>query len=455
MVYNNVIMKNMKTTTKQSILRSAAAFFAIFALIASFSFTSVAHAELDMWDSADYSGYDDYSFDYYDQPDYDYSYDYYDYPDYDYGYSDYDYGYSPSYTPSYSPSYTPSYRPSYSTPSYSPQMPVYIPTQNQNQNQAQSQSQTSTNTNNNNNVNNNVNNVHVVIGSPISGNQTVPQQQSLDGYCVVSPTSVTINQDVRFTANASGGNGNYSYNWSGTDGVYSSSQSFTGRYQTPGSKSVSVTITSGGQSITRSCSVNVDQGYVNNYNNLTAYCVASPTNASVGQNVVWTVYATGGYGYNNGYNSGYGNYTYSWTGSDGLSYGNASAIQKVYTTPGTKTATVTVYSNGQSISANCSTNIIGVGAPVSNVTVIRQPTAGTPVSGVYLSQVPDTGIEFNLKVALFLAGLLIWSAFFGYVMVARKKGKTAFATNASANLSVAERINQFKLENMRKKGLTK
>ncbi len=439
-----------KTTTKKSIWKVVATLFAVLALVASFSFAPVAHAEYDMFDSLEDFGGDEYDYyTYYDYPEYDY-YDYYDYytPEYD------------NYSPSYTPSYTPTYRPSYSTPSYTPSYtPTYTPTV---QNQSQSQSQTSTNTNNNNNVNNNVNNVHVVIGSPISGNQT-QVQNNLDGYCTASPSSVTINQDVRFTASASGGNGNYSYSWSGTDGVYSSAQSFTGRYQYPGSKSVSVTITSGSQSITRSCSVNVDQGYVNNYNNLTAYCVATPASATIGQNVVWTVYATGGNnygynnGYNNGYNTGYGNYSYSWTGTDGLSYGNASAIQKVYSTPGTKTATVTVYSNGQTITANCSMNVIGAGTPVSNVTVIRQPTAGTPVSGVFLSQVPDTGIEFNMKVALFTIGLLLWSAFLGYVMVSRKKAKTAFAANAnpSAHLSINERINQFKMENMRKKGLIK
>jgi hypothetical protein len=474
-------MMNMKKINLKTILKTCVIAFAVFALVFSFTNTKTALAS---WDDWDYGGYDSGSdWDYYDyyEPNYDYYYDYYE-PNYDYYYEpSYDYSYYPSYTPSYTPSYsspsyyptyTPTYVPTVSTPSYSSYTPSYIPTYvptstgggssanastnadaSANSNSSSNNTNTNTSSSNNNNVNNNVNtnNVNIVFGTPISGTGSTyypPNNATLDGNCTISPSSVGINQDVRFSANATGGNGSYTYSWTGTDGVSASSQSFTGRYQYPGYKTATVTITSGGQSISRSCSVSVDQNYISN-NNMNVYCVASPTNANIGQNVVWTAYATGGNG----------SYTYSWTGTDGLTYGNASAIQKVYTTSGYKTATVTAYSNGQSASATCSTNIVGgsvLGA--STATVIREPNVGTPISGVFLSEVPATGIDGNLKVFLFVLGLALWSGFLGYMIVARnKKPKLALQANGngSTRSDIHARIQAFKLANMQKKGLVK
>ncbi len=311
-----------------------------------------------------------------------------------------------------------------------------------------------TNVNNNSNVNNNPINIVINGGTPING--TTYNQPSLDGSCYISPSSgAYVNQDLSFTASATGGNGSYTYSWSGSDGISSSARSFTGRFATPGSKTATVIISSNGQSISRSCSASVDGSSYQN--SLSVYCVANPTSAVVGQSVVWTAYASGG---NSGY---YGNnygYTYSWTGSDGLSYGNSQAIQKTYSVGGVKTASVTVWSNGQSQTATCSTTVSG-GNPVSNVTVIREPGAGNPISGVFLSQVPATGISLGWKVSLFVLGLLIWSSYMGYAIVSRKKRALASAATGSSMASMpkgaspADRINQFKLDNMRKKGLIK
>ncbi len=270
----------------------------------------------------------------------------------------------------------------------------------------------------------------------------IPPVQTLDASCVISPNNVNVNDTVTLSASASGGNGVYSYYWSGSDGISGSSQVITGRFTSPGSKTVSLTVNSGNKTVTRTCNAYVNQynynyngnynyNYNNNYNggynyntNITATCLATPINASVGSNVVWTVYPIGGNG----------SYTYSWTGTDGLSYGNAYQIQQRYTTPGTKTATVTVYSTyGQSVVATCSTNIIG--------SVIQ----GTPISGIYLNEVPATGIDFNLKVALYSLGIILWSAFVGFMIVERKKAKLAIANRG--------KIEDFKQENLRKKGL--
>lgn len=471
-LYNVPVTKNMKKfmiTSKNNTFKTQAAklmTIAILALVIAFAFAFVPSKT--SASTSEYWGIEgDYGSQYYYEPEYDYygsyyepEYDYYGsyyQPEYDYyGSSDYyDYSY-PSYS---SPSYT--YQPQsydyqyYSRPQSTPYMytpaPNYVyqyttpSNTNVNANSSNSNSNAvanNTNVNNNNNVNNNPINIVINGGTPISGTVNPPAQY-LDGNCYISPSNVYINQDVTFTANATGGNGNYTYSWSGSDGISSNSRTFTGRFSTFGPKTATVIIYSNGQSISRTCSTNVEGNYYPN-NNLGVYCIASPLTATIGQNVIWTAYVTGGNNYG---------YTYSWSGTDGLSYGNSQAIQKTYSTGGVKSATVTVYGNGRTETASCNMTVTG-GAPISNVTVIREPGAGQPISGVFLSQVPATGISFGWKVALFILGLLIWSGYVGYVMVNRRK-RLATAGISSVNVSAVDRINQFKLDNMRKRGLIK
>jgi hypothetical protein len=162
--------------------------------------------------------------------------------------------------------------------------------------------------------------------------------------------------------------------------------------------------------------------------------VANPSVANVGQSVTWTVYVNGGSSSN-----------YSWNGSDGL-YGNGQSVYMTYNSVGTKTANVSVYSNGQTVTASCNMTVQG---QTAGVTVIRTPDNGTPVSGVYLSQIPATGIDLNLKTILFALGLIIWSAFVAYILMNRRK--VALAGNVSSGaISKAE---AFKIANMKKHGI--
>lgn len=388
-----------------------------------------------------------------------------------YAQDDYSYGISPNYygsyvydTPSYSsPSYnysTPSYGGSsyggggynytpspvydyvYNTPSRgggmgggssAPQMQyVYSSNTNNNAN-ANANDNTNTNTVSNTfnptNINNNDARINLIVYGG-GGTNTPAPTPALNGNCVISPTVGYINQDVSFSASASGGNGSYSYSWTGDNGINSSAQSFTGRYSYSGYKTATVTIRSGSETITRTCGVNIQDSNVVSG----AYCVANPTNAGINQNVTWTAYA-------NNTNGNFNNYSYSWSGSDNL-FGNGQSISRSYNTPGFKTATVTITGNGQTITATCNTNINGVLANQSNVTVIRdQNNLGTPVSGVFLSQVPATGIDFGFKMTLFSVGLVLWSLFAAY-MISRKK-----------NGAFANKVHAFKLANMQKKGI--
>ena len=77
----------------------------------------------------------------------------------------------------------------------------------------------------------------------------------------------------------------------------------------------------------------------------------------------------------------------------------------------------------------------------SNNAQSQNQNLGTPVSGVFLSQVPATGVGFGFKMTLFSVGLVLWSLFAAY-MISRKK-----------NGALANKVNAFKLANMQKKGI--
>lgn len=239
---------------------------------------------------------------------------------------------------------------------------------------------------------------------------------NLSGYCEGRPYNARVNDQVTWAVYPSGGDGNYTYSWNGDESLYGSSQTIYKNYNYSGNKSATVTIYSNGQSITRTCNINI--GNYNN-SNLSAYCVANPSSAYINQTVTYTVYPSGGNSYDNSYdyyNYNYGNYYYSWSGTDGL-YGNNSSVSKSYYNPGNKNATVTVSRGGQSVSATCYTNIMG-----NNY---YPPYNPPPQGGVYLNTIPATGISPTVKTALFLSGTLLWSAFVGYMIIRRRNLKLA------------------------------
>lgn len=203
---------------------------------------------------------------------------------------------------------------------------------------------------------------------------TQPTYQNLSASCyAVNSASIPTGGAIQWTATANGGNGSYSYTWSGTDGLSGAGQSITMNYYSQGAKTASVTVYSAGQSITVNCGNSVtvyNNSYSYNYGytpttyypSLSATCSASTASVPLGTAVMWNAQATGGNGY----------YQYTWSGTDGVS-GNGQSIYYNYNQPGVKYASVTVYSNGQTITQPCNNaasvgvgQIIGYGVNTNN-----------------------------------------------------------------------------------------
>lgn len=184
-----------------------------------------------------------------------------------------------------------------------------------------------------------------------------PTYYPLTVSCSANMTSAGTGVTVRWTAYVSGGTGSYSYSWTGTDSLSGSSQSVSRAYYNPGYKYATVTVWSGGYSVTQSCSNSVNVYTYNNYpqypqypvyqGNLDIACYAENRNISVGQTAVWKAEATGGVA----------PYTYIWSGSDGLS-GTGSVLSKTYSSAGNKAAVLTVRSaDGRQETRDCSTSV--------------------------------------------------------------------------------------------------
>src|SRR3990167_3977500 len=84
-----------------------------------------------------------------------------------------------------------------------------------------------------------------------------PPPPALDGSCFTSPASVQIGSSVSWSATATGGAGTYTYSWSGDENLSGASTIVTRTYSSAGMKLGTVEITSGAQSVQRTCSASI------------------------------------------------------------------------------------------------------------------------------------------------------------------------------------------------------
>lgn len=235
--------------------------------------------------------------------------------------------------------------------------------------------------------------------------------------CRPNTYSAVLNTQVGWSAVGTGGNGVYTYSWSGTDGLSGNANSVLQTYSTEGTKTASITVTSNGQTVTANCGsiyIYANQNY-NNYGTLNGSCSANISNPRVGDTINWSAYAAGGNGI----------YTYSWNDSDGYS-AVGQYLSRFYTTIGLKNMTLTISSNGQSIVRNCSVYVNAntvnpvYNPPYQNPTYpVQNQVLGTValtpmVESVYLSDVPYTGFEESFKAFLFALSLVLWSGIMAY-----------------------------------------
>jgi hypothetical protein len=289
-----------------------------------------------------------------------------------------------------------------------------------------------------------------------------PPSQGLVVSCYPNVGSVLVGSQIGWLSSVSGGNGAYSYSWTGTDGLSGSSNSVQKTYSSTGIKTASLTVSSNNQSATANCvgSVNVYQNqvqnthnnsynyysgscstldtsgcvppynynyYNNNYSQLSGSCSAGVSNTTVGGTVSWTANASGGNGF----------YTYYWNGDDGVS-SNGQYVSKTYYSPGVKNINLTIISDNQTITRTCSVNVV---APVNQVLSYVQTSKVPLTASVLLSDIPYTGAGDLAKIISFVFGVILWSLFIAYLIWRKKSTKIQKVVVSGVEISEAPKDN--------------
>ena len=275
--------------------------------------------------------YDTGNYDYtYDTGNYDYTYDTGNY-DYTYDTGNYDYTYDTGYYDDFSyPDYTDyidySEEPYYSYPEddyYYPEVDYYqdysYPTYSYNYSSNSS-----------------------CYGSGCSSNSTShTTTKKLSVQCVVSDTSIKEGESVTYTANVSGGNSPYTYDWSGS--VNSSSRSTTIKYSNDGTYRAYITVTDDdGRTASDECATVHVSNTTNNPTSFGVQCVVSDTSVEEGDYVTFTAEVSGNTS----------PYTYDWNGD----VNSSSKSVRARFNDGSYDVSVTVKDkNGKSITDDCAT----------------------------------------------------------------------------------------------------
>ncbi len=180
----------------------------------------------------------------------------------------------------------------------------------------------------------------VNVNQPSPSPTPTPTPNPISLTCTSNPSSISQGQQVVFNAQATGGNGNISYSWSGA--CYGNNQSCStniygsGQYGT-GSQTAIVVATSGGQSATASCQVSINQPDLN------VSCYANPTTVNQGQQATFYANVSGGSG----------SYIYNWSG---VCSGNNQTCNTTINSQGTQSENLTVTSGSQTRAVTCSVN---------------------------------------------------------------------------------------------------
>lgn len=257
---------------------------------------------------------------------------------------------------------------------------------------------------------------------------TPPPSYNLNVSCSVNDTSVDEGDIVTFRAHASGGNGPYTYRWSGD--ITGDDEEETVRFNRDGRYYATVKVTDAdGRTETDECPyVTVDDDD-DDRDRLRVSCDVSDTRIRVGDSVTFTADVDGGDS----------PYDYDWRGDIN---GNDRRETVRFNRAGRYDVTIRVEDDDNNRDSDSCRTVV-VEDNYGNVLGASTYTPPTPtVQSVFLNQIPTTGPEDAVKTFLYIFGILVWSTIVVYFVRRNKVQKTN-----------ANRIAAFKLQNMKDKGI--
>jgi len=259
-----------------------------------------------------------------------------------------------------------------------------------------------------------------------------PVQNDLDLICIVSDQNIEEGDSVTFTANATGGRGSLSYQWSGD--VSGSSRSITERFYSEGNYQAFVRVTDqNGRTATADCDVEVEEEDEDE-DDFDAICRVSDSSIEEGDIVRFTADVDGG-------NSPF---DYDWSGD--IDDENDQSFSVRFNSEGTYDIELEVTDDdGRTARDTCTVRVEEEDEDDDdddddrdiNVTTDRSDFGNlASIGSVYLNQVPYTGPEDAAKGIAFGVGILAWSIA-GALIIRKKMNKN----------SVSSRIEAFKNAN--------
>ncbi len=93
--------------------------------------------------------------------------------------------------------------------------------------------------------------------SPTPSPESTPAPSPLSVSCSADPNEVNEGVSITWKATASGGNGSFSYSWSGSDSLTGSDKDVSKSYSESGLKNASVKVSSNGSDVTSTCQATV------------------------------------------------------------------------------------------------------------------------------------------------------------------------------------------------------
>ena len=206
-------------------------------------------------------------------------------------------------------------------------------------------------------------------GAKAMSSQTITVAAILGARFTYSPSSPQVGQQVTLTGSVSGGTGPYTFSWAFGDGSTGSGQSTTHTYSSPGIFTLTLTVKDSSSS--QQTATSQQSATVTSPPPLTARFSFTPSTPQTGQQITFTVSASGGTT----------PYSYSWMFGDGSS-GTGSTVTHAYASAGTFTLVLTVKDGGspqQTVTSQ------------QSVTVTSPPPPPLSASFTFKPSSPDAG----------------------------------------------------------------